>query len=265
LPHLFSPEGDHALDAIVPHHPLLALDFDGTVAPIVALPEMARAPVAISRVLERISHILPVAVVTGRAVADVSRRLGFTPLHIIGNHGAEGLPEGELPSTAATVAHWHAALQHGFGADFETAGVVMEDKGHSLSLHYRLARDRKLAMRVIDAAVASLAPRPQIIGGKCVTNLLLRGAPNKFDAVQALSHITGRDAVIFVGDDLTDDIVFAQAPPDWLTIRIEALEHHRARFHLNHQNEVAMFLQRLLRSIERHAELGARHAQAPRS
>ncbi len=45
-------------------------------------------------------------------------------------------------------------------------------------------------------------------------------------------------------------MVFEQAPPNWLTIRIEALDHHRARFHLNHQNEVAIFLQRLLRSVE---------------
>lgn len=105
-------------------------------------------------------------------------------------------------------------------------------------------------MDAIRSIVASLSPAPRVIEGKCVANLLPHGAPDKFHAVRTLARLAHCDTVIFAGDDVTDDVVFEQAPPNWLTIRIEALDHHRARFHLNHQNEVAIFLQRLLRSVE---------------
>ena len=210
MTHLFSPEADHVIDEILTHTPLLALDFDGTLAPIVALPEQARAPMAVSRVLARISEFLPVAIITGRSIADVSERLGFVPHYIVGNHGAEGLPDSEITDTAHLVAQWRSTLDHTFGPKLKAAGITVEDKGHSLSLHYRLARDRKPAMDAIRSIVAALRPAPRVIEGKCVTNLLPHGAPDKFHAVRTLARLAQCDTVIFAGDD----VVFEQAPPN---------------------------------------------------
>ncbi|MEC5396266.1 trehalose-phosphatase [Uliginosibacterium sp. H1] len=252
MSHLFSPEGDHALDEIVTRKPLLALDFDGTLAPIVPLPENARTPLPISRVLARLAELMPVAIVTGRAIADVTERLGFSPHYIVGNHGAEGLPDSTVSGATQAVGRWRRALNQDFAPVLDAAGVLVEDKGHSFSLHYRLARDRVSALDAIQATVSALEPTPRVIDGKFVINLLPEGAPDKYRAAVELMRVAECDTVIFAGDDITDDVVFEQAPASWLTIRVEARDHHRARFHLNHQNEVAIFLQRLLKSIERH-------------
>lgn len=246
MPHLFSPEGDYALREICQRKPLLALDFDGTLAPIVPRPEDARAPLAISRILTQLASRLPVAVITGRAVDDVSARLGFAPHYIVGNHGAEGLPEAGA-TAASPLPAWRLGLDH---AALSAAGVNVEDKGHSLSLHYRLARDHASARSAIVAAINALTPEPRVIGGKCVYNLLPQDAPDKFQAVRRLIERAGCQSAIFIGDDVTDDIVFEQAPAHWLTIRVGAKERHRARFHLSLQGEVASFLQRLQAALE---------------
>ena len=85
--HLFSADGEAALVVTMARRPLLAFDFDGTLAPIVARPDDARVPPAVERRLERLSRVLPLAIVSGRRVDDVRARLSFTPRYIVGNHG----------------------------------------------------------------------------------------------------------------------------------------------------------------------------------
>lgn len=253
MTHLFSPAGDRALDDAVRGQPLIALDFDGTLAPIVSVPDNARAPRAISRMLERIALHAPVAIITGRAICDVTERLGFAPHYIVGNHGAEGMPNCDPAWLRGTIEGWLTTLNTALGASLEPLGVSIEDKGLSLSLHYRFAHDRAAAEAAIERVIATMSPQPRIIGGKFVANLIPQDAPDKFRAAQALAKLARAGTVIFAGDDVTDDVVFEHAPSHWLTIRVEPLDGHRARFHLNHQNEVAIFLQRLLRCLELHS------------
>ena len=87
MQHLFSPKGEAALAALLRLQPLMAFDFDGTLAPIVAHPTDARIPPAVLTRLRALAQRLPVAIVTGRSVADVRARLGFEPHFVIGNHG----------------------------------------------------------------------------------------------------------------------------------------------------------------------------------
>src|SRR5262249_18290090 len=87
--HLFLREGRAALVNALSSNPLLAFDFDGTLAPIVAHPNDARVTSAVSERLARLAEIRRVAVITGRSVDDVAPRLGFEPTYIVGNHGAE--------------------------------------------------------------------------------------------------------------------------------------------------------------------------------
>lgn len=75
--HLFSPAGRSALAALMRRRALLGFDFDGTLAPIVARPHDARIPRAVAAQLARLVQLLPVAIVTGRALDDVYGRLGF--------------------------------------------------------------------------------------------------------------------------------------------------------------------------------------------
>ena len=135
--HLFSPEGEAALASTLALRPLLAFDYDGMLAPIETHPDDAHMPLAIARRLDRLAALLPVALITGRSVADVRERLSFPPRFVIGNHGAEG-HDGTVDWLGATFDTLRMRLKAS-RADLLAAGVTVEDKGHSLALHYRLA------------------------------------------------------------------------------------------------------------------------------
>lgn len=244
---LFSAAGEAAMRGIMPRRPLLALDFDGTLAPIVALPADACAPPEIARLLTRLGCYMPVAIVSGRSVADVAGRLGFAPRFIVGNHGAEGLPG--LKPAVPDLDAWRRRIEVEAVLLLD-AGISVEDKGHSFSLHYRHAPDPERALARIHALVGSLSPAPRLIGGKCVVNLLPVDAPDKFCAIRTLLRVVDGDVAIFAGDDLTDEVVFAQAPADWLTVRVEAMPGSRARFCVERQAEVVRFLCHLLELAE---------------
>lgn len=247
--YLFSDEGKAAIATCLARRPLLAFDFDGTLAPIVHQPDLASPSPAVAAAMTRLCALAPVAVVTGRAIADAQRRLGFTPRHVVGNHGAEGRG-GEytgIPQLAPQA--WRDALA-ALAADFEVFGIAVEDKGQSITLHYRQAADPDQARRMIEAAAAGLRPAPRVIGGKAVVNLLPAGAPDKYAAISGLLALEGRSTAIFIGDDLTDDAVFEQAPPDWLTVRVEPDGSTRARFFLPAQAEVEAFVQTLIDGLQ---------------
>jgi len=242
--YIFSPYGEAAMARFIRRDTLLAFDFDGTLAPIVPLPDAARTPLAISLAMRRLCEIASVAVITGRSVADIRERLDFAPRYIVGNHGAEGLPglagtDEPRPDVEAWIHQIHTARTH------LPPGIVMEDKNRSLSLHYRTAPHREAAKQAIDSLVQTLSPKPRVIGGKCVVNLLPANAADKFDALLALQRHEGAGNALFIGDDETDENVFRRSLPDWLTIRVGHDAPSAAAYCLNSQNEMATLIQRI--------------------
>jgi len=246
--HLFSPEGQASLDAICRRDPLLAFDFDGTLAPIVARPEDARISAALSRRLAQLAVRRPLAIVTGRSVGDVRPRLGFEPGWIVGNHGAENPI---APASTETVQALDALRRHLADAEpaLAAAGVRVEDKQHSLALHYRLARDRDAALAAIDTTLGTLDTGLRRFGGKCVVNVVGADAPDKADAIFALVAAAGCESALFVGDDVNDEVVFERAPLHWLTLRVGREPASQARFFLDSQSEVAQLLEQLLAQL----------------
>ncbi len=248
-PHLFSAEGEAALAAIVQRRVLLGFDFDGTLAPIVPRPDDARVSAAVAHTLQRLSALRPVAIVTGRRVADVAPRLGFEPQYIVGNHGAEDPHGAPMPALDAVLQPLRERLAERAG-ELRTMGVQVEDKGHSLAFHYRLARDRDAASAFIDRLLDPVEPGLDVFGGKCVVNVVVQGAPDKADAVHALMRRAGAECAFFIGDDLNDEAVFERAPPDWLTVRIGREGPSSARYFLDATAEVAAMLRKMLARLE---------------
>lgn len=242
-----SPEGLAALRAALRRQPLLAFDFDGTLAPIVEHPDDAKVPAMTSRCLALLARRYPVAIITGRAVADVAPRLRFRPQYIVGNHGAEDLQD-------ARRSLWHAALQGlrariaGQAAALAAAGVHPEDKQFSLALHYRLAPDHDQALQCISRLLTPLEPGLVTVGGKCVVNVVAAGAPDKGDAVLSLVRRCAAGAAIFVGDDINDEAVFEKAPAHWVTVRVgrEPVQ-TRAAWRLHSPRQVGTWLRVLMR------------------
>lgn len=244
MPHLLQSRGEAVLADVMRRAPLLAFDFDGTLAPIVARPEQARVSECVAGKLRRLAHRLPVAIVTGRAVADVRDRLGFAPRFIVGNHGAEF--EGRRAGPVASLQPVRARIGPALGR-LEAAGVTVEDKGCSLALHYRLARDPSEARGVIRSLLQGLEEACSVFPGKMVENVVPHGAPDKWQAVQLLAGECGAGCGVFVGDDVNDEPVFAGAPGDWLTVRVGRDDpESRARFFLGSVQEVGLLLDRML-------------------
>ena len=249
--HLFSHEGDTAVSALLAQSPLLAFDFDGTLAPIVARPDDARISTPVATRLAQLARRLPVAIVTGRARDDVRRRLPFEPRFIVGNHGAEG------PDDAATYHHArvleplraHLALHSGL---LEEAGVSIEDKGASIALHFRLARNREAAQATIDRVLDTFEGDWVRFDGKMVVNLASATAPDKGQAVRDLVERSGAGSAFFAGDDVNDEPVFRIAPPHWVTVRVGPLPSAgtAAQFILDGPQEMAVLLQRMLKVLE---------------
>jgi len=248
-PHLFSARGDATLATLMRRRPLLAFDFDGTLAPIVPRPDDAQVSAAVATHLARLAQCLPVAVVTGRAVDDVRPRLGFEPRYVVGSHGAEdpqvaaASPPPALDTLRARLAEASPRLQ--------AAGVTIEDKRWSLALHYRLARDRAAARRLAEDLFAGAPKTLRTFGGKCVLNAVAADAPDKWAAVAALLARSGAATALFVGDDVNDEPVFEHAPPDWLTVRVGCNDPRtRARFRVDGPAEIAPLLQRLRAALD---------------
>ena len=246
MKHLFTSEGEDALQAVMRLRPLLAFDFDGTLAPIVARPDEARVADAVSRGLAALARDLPVAIITGRSVADVRPRLGFEPHFVIGNHGAEDPdePQAAHGSTALDALRQRIAAH---APQLAAAGVTVEDKQFSIALHYRLAADAGAALVCIEALLQGIEPALRRFGGKCVVNVLAEGLPDKGDALAALLARSHAEAAVFVGDDVNDEAVFLRARPPSLTIRIgddDPLS--KAMYFLDSQAQLALVLQRML-------------------
>lgn len=247
MQHLFSPHGEAALAAALGRRPLLAFDFDGTLAPIVARPESARISRGVSTRLQALNRQLPVAIVTGRTVADVRTRLDFSPAFVIGNHGAE---DDAMAPAQVQPASELAPLREALGAQalaLQALGVTVEDKRLSIALHYRLSRQREQALAAIRELLAPYAAELHVFAGKMVVNVSPANAPDKADAVHALVARCGADCAVFVGDDVNDEPVFASAPADWLTVRVGRDDpHSQARYFLDGPNEVALMLDHML-------------------
>jgi trehalose-phosphatase len=201
----------------------LLLDYDGTLTPIVAHPDAARLSPAMLEILSALgAHArYRLAIVSGRALDDLRRRVTGDGLALAGNHGLEiEAPDGryEHPEVPRLRAHIHALAQALQSDLAEVPGVLIEDKGATLSVHYRMVPDAwvqtvkaRLALRIrpaVEAGVVSLR------SGKAVLEVRPHVAWDKGEAVRwmvdRLRHGLSPAGVlaIYLGDDETDEDAF---------------------------------------------------------
>ena len=243
MTYLFRDVGLAALHDFIDPSTLFAFDLDGTLAPITSDPGGIRVPAAIQQALAELRKRAIIAIITGRSRLDAQLHLAVVPHYLIGNHGAEGLPGCKTceESYSRLVRQWAEQLQV-MMPDGIAAGLVMENKGTSLSIHYRGARNRQAARSLALRAVGRLVPPPRVLGGKCVLNLMPAGAPNKGMAMRQLMRQAGCVKGFFVGDDQTDEDVFQLDNGQLFTVRVGPGSESRARYFLRGQREIPLLL-----------------------
>jgi trehalose 6-phosphate phosphatase len=179
----------------VPERSALLFDVDGTLAPIAPRPELARVPDQTRAELARLTRAyLLVACLSGRPGTEAARIVGVEGIRYVGNHGLE------LAEDAVSLARKIA----GFRASIEGKWPI-EDKGLSLSLHYREAPHEAEAVAVLDeiarnALAAGLVAR----WGRKVLEIRPDSAHDKGTAVRTLVMDAGARLGLYAGDDATD-------------------------------------------------------------
>jgi trehalose 6-phosphate phosphatase len=191
----------------------LLLDIDGTILDLAPAPQEVWVPAELRMTLSRLQSLTggALALVSGRSLHDID--LIFSPLRLaaIGGHGAELRPTARA-KPVVRARPLNAVLKRRLAALTELGpGILAEDKGYSLALHYRLAPEKceLLHAAIVEICAASPHGRIDILPGKLVFEIKMAGI-NKASAVRDLmTHppFAGRNP-IFVGDDTTDEPVF---------------------------------------------------------
>ena len=206
------------LDSIDTGKVAIFLDIDGTLLDIALRPHDVRVPPTLRKVLATLYDRTggAIALVSGRALSDID--LIFSPLRLsaVGGHGAEirPTPNGQAENPRPPLLD--AQTRKKIAAIAQVGdGIIVEDKGYSIALHYRLAPDKQGAIE--DALAVLCAELPpgsvEILRGKSVIEVKKVGF-NKGTALRDLmSHtpFAGRKP-IFIGDDRTDETAFAVVP-----------------------------------------------------
>lgn len=194
----------------------LLLDVDGTIVDIGPSPTEVQVSRALLESLKRLSELTggAVALVSGRPIADLDRL--FAPLHLaaVGGHGAE------MRVRDNEIFYWTKPLPPNLRQRLADAqnigpGIIVEDKGYSLALHYRKApQQAEQLRRHVAASQTAFATEPtELLLGKAMFEVKRPGI-NKGESIRKLmAHppFAGR-VPVFIGDDVTDESVFEVLP-----------------------------------------------------
>jgi trehalose 6-phosphate phosphatase len=217
LPEPTTAAGRAGLAALIaePGRALIALDFDGTLAPIVDEPSAARATPATVAALRRLAGLAgTVAIITGRPAADAAAFAGVAEvpeLLVLGHYGMQRWERGWLSGPAAPpgLAVARAELPAVLAAAGADAGTWIEDKGEAVAVHTRRAGKPQAELDRLRAPLTELAGRTGLAvePGRLVLELRPPGA-DKGQALRELAAARSPAAILFCGDDLGDQPAF---------------------------------------------------------
>ncbi len=230
---------------------LLFLDYDGTLTPIVESPDMAVIPDDMRSLLAELRRRLPIAVISGRSLEDIKKRVGIEGIIYAGNHGAE-IWDGEK-----TIASQQSFVSRDLMQEFLNRlkeslspinGVLIEDKGITASIHYRMVKERDLPklFKTFTELSKDYKDSFRIVIGKKVFEIRPVDIWDKGDAVSwIIKNIGNGSAPIYIGDDATDEDAFKILRGKGINICIGG--NAEAEYYLKNQKEVKDILQWLLK------------------
>jgi trehalose 6-phosphate phosphatase len=196
----------------------ILLDIDGTLLDLARTPREVWVPPGLAATLhalrERTKGAL--ALVSGRSLNDID--LIFAPDRFpgVGGHGAEMRLSADGEAVATHAPPMDKELKRRLAAIARLSpGILLEDKGYSLALHYRLAPHAEKAIYEAVSLIRADLPNAaiEILPGKCVCEIKQAGFDKATGVRELMNHEPFHDRrPIFIGDDVTDESVFAIMP-----------------------------------------------------
>ncbi len=237
----------------------LFLDYDGTLTPIVKKPDLAMLTKARRSTLKKIAkapHIL-VAIISGRKLSDLKQKVGIPGLIYAGNHGFEIAGPGlkiihsQAKQSKPILKKIKSELQKRLKA---IKGTIIEDKGLSLSLHFRLvkAKDLKKVKEIFATTTQPHLKKVRITHGKKVFEVR---PPVKWDKGKAvlwiLKKFGGKMIPVYIGDDTTDEDAFRALKNKGLTMRVGKIKGSSAQHFIKNVDGVYKLIKSMLKSLPR--------------
>jgi trehalose 6-phosphate phosphatase len=221
-----APEEEEALETVpvpsslVPHlsETAVLLDIDGTLLDLMPTPREVWVPPGLAKTLNRLHRRTggALALVSGRSLNDIDLIFAPDVFPAVGGHGAEMRIEGDNDAVAAHAPPLDKELKRRLAAIAKLSpGILLEDKGYSLALHYRLAPHAEKAIYAAVSLIrADLPDAPiEVLPGKQVCEIKHSGFTKASGVRELMTHppFKGRKP-FFIGDDVTDESVFAIMP-----------------------------------------------------
>ncbi len=193
----------------------LITDVDGTISPIVDVPDEAHVtPRNLNLLADLGAQLTLTAVISGRAAEDVHQRVGLPGLVYIGNHGIERWQDGEVivsPTAAAYRENLSAAIPE--IKEVLVKGMRFEDKGATLSVHYRQTDQPEKVAGELTPPMQRIAKKHglHLTHGRMVFEFRPPVEIDKGTAFEEMVKTYELEAAIYLGDDTTDVPVFVAA------------------------------------------------------
>lgn len=231
---------------------LFFLDFDGTLVDLRPRPGDVRMSRAAKLVLRRLAahSQTQVVIVSGRTRRNVRDLIGVNDLRYFGVHGGER--EGQSVTLSAKSRIALDGVKRGARRRLKSIpGVWIQDKGLSIAIHYRDADtvEARTARATLEDLLEPWKGALHLLNGSRVWEILPREIPGKFTVVDDVLGVNrSGSAVVYIGNDGTDEVAFA-ALPDAITVRVGREPETRARYFVRTPSEVLRLLARMEREL----------------
>lgn len=238
---------------------LLFFDYDGTLTPIANRPKDAALSLPMREMLKEAAGdpSITVCIISGRSLADIKALVGLEGIGYIGNHGLEAMVPGfdfhsfDFGLTKQVLFFLKAEIEKAVGS---FSGVIIEDKGIILSVHYRLVAENKQqhVLQLLNNIVAPfvLKGEVKIASGKKVFEIhppleWHKGEAVRWLAVAYQEKHHQKPVIIYLGDDRTDEDAFGVLAGEGITVKVGA-GLSLAQYQVESHQEVMVFLKEIL-------------------
>lgn len=238
----------------------LFFDFDGTLVPIQDEPESCSLDLEIKSYIKMIvsKHLVPVAILSGRSLKDIRKRINIHCIYYSGNHGLEIVGDDIKfihPQAKFMVKPIKKVMEIVSKEVSHIPGVFVEDKHLTFTLHFRMAdkRGKKLAKLIFYRVISRQCNSGfKVLEGKEVLELAPLVDWDKGKATEYIIKNSGQNYTpIYIGDDLTDETAFLALKEKGITIKIGRSKYTSAHYYLIAQREINKFFKKIYDIIEK--------------